>query len=636
MIPAKRMVQVKKELNMIERAEKKVKVKMFMVLVGGVLLALCGNAKILAETRHDKGNPLCYAICDVRVFDGENVIAKTTVLVRDGKIEQVAPALKIPADARVIAGKGKTLLPGLIDSHTHIFGNGLQQSVQFGITTDIDMFTSIEFVKAKKAQQAAGPNPGRADLVSCGTLATVPGGHGTEYGLIIPTLSKPEEAQAFVDARIAEGSDFIKIIYSHGWKFPSIDKPTMAALIIAAHNRKKLAAVHIDTMQDASDAIACGADILAHVWYDREPADALMALARKHHVILIPTLTVTNSICGLKPGLALINDPQIEPLVDAAALPGLQLEFPNIGANEENFNRAQWITRLFKKNKLLVLAGTDAPNPGTAYGASLHQELELLVRCGFSPAEALNAATALPAKIFGLTDRGRIAKGLRADLLLVEGNPLANIKDTRRIVGIWKEGVELDRTSYREKIAQGKKAAANQPKFLPPAGLATGLISDFEDGARSSRFGSGWQDSTDAIMGGKSTIELKIVAGGANGSHYCLALAGEVVAAAAFAWSGAIMFPAEKPFAPADLSAKKSITFWAWGDGQTYQILLYSKKTGFIPFSQSFACGTEWQQFNFAFSAFPNIDSAEITAIAFTAGPKPGRFSLKLDNIELQ
>lgn len=621
---------------MIKCAENKVNAKVFKVLVSGVLMAICGSAIIAAETRQDKGKPICYAIRDVRIFDGQNVIEKATVLVRDGKIENVAVAMKIPVDAQVIDGSGKTLLPGLIDSHTHIYGNGLQQSVQFGVTTDIDMFTSVEIVKAMKEQQAAGPNPNRADLVSCGILATVPGGHGTEYGITIPTLSKPEDAQAFVDARIAEGSDFIKIIYGHGWQFPSLDKPTLTALISAAHKRKKLAVVHIDTQQDASDAIESGADILAHAWYDREPAEALMALARKHHVILIPTLTAINSICGLKPGFALINDPQIEPLISPADLPGLRLEFPMSSFKQENFNRADRVTKAFKKNKLPVLAGTDAPNPGTTYGASLHQELELLVQSGFSPVEALNAATALPAKIFGLADRGRIAKGLRADLLLVEGNPLANIKDTRRIAGIWKEGVELDRTSYRERIAQERKAAASQPKPLPPAGLDAGLISDFEDGTSSSRFGSGWQESTDAIMGGKSTVELKIIPGGANNSQYCLALSGEVVAGTAFSWSGTIWFPASEPFAPADLSREKRITFWARGDGQTYQILFYSKETGFMPAFQSFTCGAEWQQFTFAFSAFPNMDSTQVTAIAFIAGSKPGRFSFSLDEIELK
>jgi hypothetical protein len=264
----------------------------------------------------------------------------------------------------------------------------------------------------------------------------------------------------------------------------------------------------------------------------------------------------------------------------------------------------------------------------------LHQELELLVQAGFSPAEALNAATALPAKVFGLADRGRIAKGLRADLLLVEGNPLTNIKDTHRSVGIWKEGVMLDRTGYRERIAQETKAVDNQSK--PPAGLEAGLISDFEDNSPNSRFGSGWQISTDSIMGGKSTVELKIVAGGANSSQHCLALTGEVVAGAAFTWSGTILFPADQPFAPADLSGKKSITFWARGDGQIYEICFYSQKTGFIPSCQSFTCGTEWQQFTFAFSVFSNMDSSQVTAIAIVAGPKPGRFSFRLDDIELK
>jgi len=578
----------------------------------------------------------CYAIRDVRVFDGHKVIEKATVLVRNGKIENLAASEKIPAEAQVIDGNGKTLLPGLIDSHVHIFGLGLQQSLQFGVTTNIDMFTDVRLLQECKRQQAAGPNPGRADLVSCGTLATVPGGHGTEYGLIIPTLSKPEEAQAFVDARLAEGSDFIKIIYGHGWPFPCLDKPTLAALVSAAHNRKKQAAVHVDTLQDANDAVECGADILAHVWIDREMTDGLMALTRKNQTILIPTLTVISSVCGLKPGLALINDPQIEPLISAEARPGLQREFPISSAKQDDFSRAQRIIRSFKKNNLSVLAGTDAPNPGTAYGASLHQELELLVQAGFSPMEALNAATALPAKVFGLADRGRIAKGLRADLLLVEGNPLADIKDTRRIAGIWKEGVAVDRASFRDKIAQERKAAAGQPKSKPPAGLEGGLISDFEDGTRSSRFGSAWQESTDTIMGGKSTVELTIVAGGANNSRYCLGLSGEVVAGAAFAWSGTIFFPAGQPFAPADLSAKKRISFWARGDGQTYQILFYSQKTGFMPVSRSFSCGPDWKQVTLPFSDFSGLDSAQITAICFVAGSKPGRFSFQVDDIEIK
>jgi hypothetical protein len=196
--------------------------------------------------------------------------------------------------------------------------------------------------------------------------------------------------------------------------------------------------------------------------------------------------------------------------------------------------------------------------------------------------------------------------------------------------------VELDRTSYRENIAKERATAAAQPSIAPGAGLATGMISDFEDGTIGSRFGSGWIASTDAIMGGKSTVEVKIAAGGANGSRHCLALSGEVATGLAYAWSGTIMFPAGKPFEAADLSRGEKITFWAKGDGQTYQILVYTKETGYMPTSQSFTCGAEWREVSFAFKDLPNLDTTQITAIGFTAGPKPGSFSFSIDDIELK
>jgi imidazolonepropionase-like amidohydrolase len=95
-----------------------------------------------------------------------------------------------------------------------------------------------------------------------------------------------------------------------------------------------------------------------------------------------------------------------------------------------------------------ILAGTDAPNPGTTYGASLHGELELYVEAGLTPLQALVAATSAPAAAFHMPDRGRIAPGLRADLLLVNGNPDEEIKATRNIVAIYKQGHEVDRHGF--------------------------------------------------------------------------------------------------------------------------------------------------------------------------------------------
>jgi imidazolonepropionase-like amidohydrolase len=95
-----------------------------------------------------------------------------------------------------------------------------------------------------------------------------------------------------------------------------------------------------------------------------------------------------------------------------------------------------------------ILAGSDAPNPGTVHGATLHQELELLVQAGLTPVQALAAATSVPARRFGLSDRGAIAPGRRADLVLVDGDPTRDVTATRAIVAIWKNGAPVERRRY--------------------------------------------------------------------------------------------------------------------------------------------------------------------------------------------
>src|SRR5262249_4997059 len=152
---------------------------------------------------------------------------------------------------------------------------------------------------------------------------------------------------------------------------------------------------------------------------------------------------------------------------------------------------AEQTVRALKAAGVPILVGTDAPNPGTAHGASLHRELELLVRAGLSPVEALAAATSAPAAAFHLSDRGEIAEGKRSDLLLVEGDPTRDITATRAIVGVWKEGKRINRDKYREAIEQ---ATANAAKAEPANATGGGprLISDFEDNQPTAKFGAGW------------------------------------------------------------------------------------------------------------------------------------------------
>jgi len=125
----------------------------------------------------------------------------------------------------------------------------------------------------------------------------------------------------------------------------------------------------------------------------------------------------------------------------------LDMKFPPGFGAKLKLAHAQAAVGALRRAGVPILAGTDAPAPGLAHGLSLHRELELLVLSGLTPLAALASATSEPARAFGFHDRGRIAEGLRADLLLVNGDPTVDIRATRDIVGIWKLGVSHSRHS---------------------------------------------------------------------------------------------------------------------------------------------------------------------------------------------
>ena len=403
-----------------------------------------------------------FLIKHVRVFDGERTIERTSVLIRNGKIDSIGLRLRPPKGARVINGRGHTLLPGLIDAHTHIRSRrDLEQSLVFGVTTDLSMLMDLQLATEEKAEQNDNKASDRADLFSSGYCATAPNGHGTEYGLKFPTLTGPKEAQAWVDDRIAEGSDYIKIIYENGGDTghggrPSIDQATLEALIVATHARGKLAIVHIHSEQQAMDAIEAGADGLAHLFsHGGDSVDPKFApLVTAHHAFVIPTFTVLESVCNQSPGQRILNDPKLSAFVLPAYVPQLKKNINHGQANHCMFSMTA-IPPLLAAH-VPILAGTDVGNSGTTPGASLHGELEYLVESGLTPTQALVAATSAIASAFKLADRGRIAPGLRADLVLANGDPTADIKATRDILAIWKGGVLVDRQAWLSRAMESK------------------------------------------------------------------------------------------------------------------------------------------------------------------------------------
>lgn len=388
---------------------------------------------------------------NVRIFDGERALDAGTVTVVGGSIAAIGDGA-VPPEAEEIDGEGRrTLLPGLIDAHTHVIGPALRRALVFGVTTELDMANLPEVIRAAKEADGTPAGAEQADVRSAGAAATVPGGHGTQFFPGVPTLSDPGEAEEFVAARVAEGSDYIKVHYVDGGRastlagreLPVISAETMAAVAAAARKQGLLSLAHIGTLRAAYDAIDAGISGLAHAFVDQGPGEGFGAYLAEHGVFIIPTLVMAE-VMAAGVGLAdLAEDRFLGPYLSADEIQTLR----GLAGSEPMFpvdlSVAQAAVRAAHQAGAPVLAGTDAVT--FLHGAGLHRELELLVRSGMEPVAALAAATGVSARVFGLTDRGRIAPGLRADLLLVNGDPTSDIRATRDIAGVWKRGVLVKR-----------------------------------------------------------------------------------------------------------------------------------------------------------------------------------------------
>lgn len=354
------------------------------------------------------------AIVNVAVFDGTRLIPGRTVVIEDGLIGAD------PAGAQIIDGRGGVLIPGLIDAHVHLdIVDPLGALARYGVTTAFDMASVPEQTSALRGRA------GTTSILSAGLPAIAPGSLHSHFpgigqrGLI----SGPGAAKQFVADRIAEGSDYLKIVV--GSPFADHDQATIDALVAAAHEQGRRVVAHASSAEAVAKAQAAGADILTHAPLDQPLSAAAAAQAAAAGRIVVPTLTM------------------MEALVTKIAPPGA------------DYAHARASVAALHEAGVPILAGTDAndaPNSPSAvpHGTSLHHELELLVDAGLSSREALLAATELPARYFGLPDRGRIEVGMRADLVLLAADPLADIRATRSISRIWCGGIGVEPADFRE------------------------------------------------------------------------------------------------------------------------------------------------------------------------------------------
>jgi len=393
-----------------------------------------------------------FAIRNVRVFDGKREFSRTNVVVIEGRIAAIGRRVVPPAGLAVVDGAGKTLLPGLIDSHVHVFPGAQADALRFGVTAELDMFNlSHEFTRWR-AQRGSLAQVTEADTWSAGTGVTVPGGHPNQWVPDdMPRLGGADGARAFIEARVAEGSDYIKLIVEDNAAIdaanplPTLSPPELCASVAAARAQGKLTIAHVTTQANARMAIECGVNGFAHTVVDAAMSKDLVRLAKRRGVFAVSTLSLLAAASRASPeDLPVSVDVS---LLSASQQGSLDRTTPLVHPGQLSI-AIENLRRLHDAG-VTVIAGTDAPVPGTAHGASMHRELALLMQAGFTPKEALEAATSVPAQVFGLADRGRVAQGYRADLLLVDGDPTVDIAATSRIDRIWKNGFPVDRTAPR-------------------------------------------------------------------------------------------------------------------------------------------------------------------------------------------
>jgi imidazolonepropionase-like amidohydrolase len=404
------------------------------------------------------------AITHARVFDGERVLEDHTVVIRGTTIAAVGGA--IPDGATVIDATGATLLPGLIDSHVHTSAAGLALALRFGVTTELEMQGTL--TRSNRGEITGNDNV--ADVQSAGFGITPPGGHPSElfppgrrpghdggiaddddeHGsgqIVMPFAATPEEAVRYIPALIAAGSDYIKFMIDDGSiegspGLPMLDAATVAAGVTEAHRRGMLTVAHALTTDATRTAIEAGIDGLAHLFMDRPHTTAIIDLIARSGAFVAPCVVLNSSMMGIT-AEAFAADPRVSSKLDPAWLATLRSSYNRYP--QGNLEDVLASVKALHEAGVDLLAGTDVAVPvpflgGMAHGASIHHELQLLVRAGLTPVDALRAATSVPARRFGLNDRGRIAEGLRADLVLVDGDPTVTISDTLNITGVWRRG----------------------------------------------------------------------------------------------------------------------------------------------------------------------------------------------------
>jgi imidazolonepropionase-like amidohydrolase len=418
-------------------------------------------------------------LTNLTVIDGTGRPAQpnSAIVMTDGKIAFVGPMsqLKAPSGAKTVNLSGKFVMPGIIDSHVHVgmmkgvtqdekyetpanVEADLKQYAAYGVTAVQVLGTDKDFVLQMRNQQRKS-RPTMARLFSAGQGAVFKGGYGGLLGVTTP-ISTPEEARKLVDEQAAKGVDLIKLWMDDERHTIPIKMPysVSKAIIDEAHKKGLKAVAHVFYLADAKELLREGIDGFAHMVRDKPVDQEFLNLMKQHNAWQV-SATLSREMAYSLAIMPWLQDPFFTRGVTPATLAALKsmdreksiilgyTAFPGLPYKKKVFaDMGRTLFQTMENYQAMVKAGinigmgTDSGPNGRFPGFNAHEELQMEVLAGRSPMDAIKSATSENARWLGDKMIGSIAVGKWADLLVLDKDPLKDIRNTETINSVYIAG----------------------------------------------------------------------------------------------------------------------------------------------------------------------------------------------------
>lgn len=437
---------------------------------------LCCTGSVNAQQGAANG-PKSVLIRNITLIDGAGAAPKKKVslLVEGDHIAKILPAAAVtPPTMRVVDGTGKTVMPTLVNAHGHLGllkGNKsgpenysqsniisqLRKYQAFGVSQVLSLGMDREIIFQLRNASHKGLIPGA-------TFYTAGYGIGAQGGAPPANLADkvfrpatPDEGVKAIQQLVSLKADFVKIwVDDGGGSQPKVPVEVYEAAIAEAHKHNLRVAAHVYFLEDARRLVAAGVDVLAHSVRDQEIDNTLIADMKAKGTCYIPTLSLDeyNFVYAGQPEW--LNDPffkaSLEPgvweMLISAEYKQQQQNDPARGKKMKAFATAQRNLHKLDSAGVKILMGTDSGAfPVRAQGFSEHLELQLMVEAGLTPLEAITAATRTGAQVLGIDSLyGTLQPGKKADFIILSADPTEDIRNTRKILEVWRNGKKVDRT----------------------------------------------------------------------------------------------------------------------------------------------------------------------------------------------